>query len=1159
MKQENARNEFLTRATRALFALIAVLYVFQTFSHAGEGAPPALSVSHDRVYELSGKWRFLAGDSPDYSSPSLDDSAWPMIYSHLPWNAVPEFADHTGNSWYRKTVILDRADSNYALAVSQHYRGAAFYINGNFIHGTRPFDPDGNTPPIIGKTDLIKVPAGYLKTGSNLIAIRTGCLNGSGGFFYAIKFGSYGAAKREWLQYMIWYSLLGAVCIFLFCLFLVFYYNRKTERYYLHFSIFSLSLGLWIYGLQGIALWIVDRQWVYIISTYGGAILVPVTLLNFVHSFLNLPKSRITKGFQIIYGILFAALLFEFFTTFHILFYNKYLYDLFILSCLIAFIYAVILCIKGVRNKRPFSSYLLTGTGLFLFSYLMSILKFLDVFDSPQVLVEGFVTMAVIFTASLASRFSRVHSDLEKAHSDLVVLDRMKDEFMATTSHELRTPLHGIIGISESLKDGSLGPVNKRQRDNLELMHSSAVKLTGLVNNILDFSRIKAGRADLYLEKIDPGELIDSVVSLFMVIADPEKISIEKDIKNLPSVVADRNRIHQLLINLIGNAVKFTGEGTVKISALENDGVISISVSDTGPGIEKGHLERIWNPFEQAESSDARLHSGVGLGLAIVKEIAEMHRGRMRVESRPGRGSVFTFELPVNADIEGIAVPESGAPVKEQPTQADIIAAGEEMLSGVIDLAGPKIGGERATILAVDDDITNLQVIMNVCGSKGYDIKTARTGAEALDIIKDEKIDLVLLDIMLPGMSGYEVCEKIIKGTDDFLPVIMVSARNQIQDIIRGFGAGGHDYITKPFDRQELIKRIETHLSIRRMLEKEKALNLDLNIYRHIVSSSGEFIMCIDNAMRLIIINPALLKALGSSHENLPGITVNKFFGDLYDEYGMEELFARSLRGEEVHGEGWYEIPGIGRAFLLYSMYPCIDDLGEIQGIVVNARDVTERMRLEGALAGISERERRQIGMELHDGLSHHLLGLAIKSKVLSDELEEGDMRSLAEEASLIKTGINSAIEQTRNLARGLFPVNMEDNSLRAIIEEIRDNVKATHNISCELELDGAVKVEDVSRRINLYYIIQEAVLNAVKHAGAGKIKIALLSRDDLVTLRVEDNGKGFNGSTASGKGMGLSIMKFRARMIGAAINIKSTPRGGTVMTVKFKKQGSTF
>jgi two-component system sensor histidine kinase ChiS len=393
-------------------------------------------------------------------------------------------------------------------------------------------------------------------------------------------------------------------------------------------------------------------------------------------------------------------------------------------------------------------------------------------------------------------------------------IDKLKDDFLANTSHELRTPLNGIIGLAESLLDAPGENVSEKTRANLAMIIASGRRLASLVNDILDFSKLK--RQDLHIQKkpIDMRVLTDLVLKFNEPLLRKKNLLLKNEIApNTPPVEGDENRLQQIMHNLIGNAVKFTPAGSVTVSAREKNGMVAIAIADTGIGIPKDKFDRIFQSFEQAEASIAREYSGTGLGLAITKQLVELHGGEISVESEVGKGSTFTFTLPKSEATEVV----SSEVLKSEV--ARIRQAGQvaptSVLKSVEGKAGHAASNGEFRILVVDDEPINQQVLANHLALANYEFTQAFNGEEALKAIEGTKFDLVLLDIMMPRMSGYEVCQRLRQQyLPAELPVIMVTAKDQVSDLLEGLSSGANDYIAKPFYKDELLARLKTHLNL---------------------------------------------------------------------------------------------------------------------------------------------------------------------------------------------------------------------------------------------------------------------------------------------------------------------------------------------------------
>ncbi len=452
--------------------------------------------------------------------------------------------------------------------------------------------------------------------------------------------------------------------------------------------------------------------------------------------------------------------------------------------------------------------------GLFVFHEILINLGLLP--WSPPNVHWGTLIFFISLGIILEHKFSKVHrkladysKELEEKNISLQQVDKLKDEFLANTSHELRTPLNGIIGIAESILDGVAGPVSSTLKKNLLMIVISGRRLASLVNDILDFSQLKHKNIELKLKAVGIKDITELLFALSEPLIRKKQLKLINNISDaLPPVYADEDRLEQIMYNLIGNAIKFTEKGFIEVRAeLEND-FMAITVIDTGIGIPENRLEEIFESFEQGDGSVSREYGGTGLGLTITKQLVELHRGKISVKSILGKGSEFRFTLPVAISGEN--------DISEKSVKLTI--PDFYMVPLVDDSGNDLIVNNPGSfkVLIVDDEPVNLQVLSNHLSLHNYSISQAMNGAEALEIIENGlKPDLIILDIMMPKMSGYEVCKKIRETYPTFeLPVVLLTAKNQISDLVEGFDSGANDYLTKPISKNELLTRIKTHIEL---------------------------------------------------------------------------------------------------------------------------------------------------------------------------------------------------------------------------------------------------------------------------------------------------------------------------------------------------------
>ncbi len=381
---------------------------------------------------------------------------------------------------------------------------------------------------------------------------------------------------------------------------------------------------------------------------------------------------------------------------------------------------------------------------------------------------------------------------LAQVNEELRRLDELKSEFLAMVSHELRTPLTAIIGYSRLLMRQVYGPLTAKQIEQQEAIFRSAQRLTDLINDLLDVSRLEAGRIEIQPRATDARLTAEQVISVVRVAAQAKQIRITNDLPaDLPPALADPTRLHQILVNLVGNAVKFTPPGgAVRVHGDVHKEQLWIAVEDTGVGIARDELARIWDPFYQVESPMHRRHGGSGLGLAIVRRLVELHGGLVRAESEGhNTGSRFIFTLPVAAT----PVPAESEPVPE-PTFEPILAG--------------------RSVLILEDEEHNQKlmraVVEEILGGKAWVCEDGRSGvSQALD----SPPALILLDLMLPDVSGWEVARRLREHPRTrTVPIIAVSALARVQEREAAIHAGCDAYLTKPFTPDDLARLIAVTL-----------------------------------------------------------------------------------------------------------------------------------------------------------------------------------------------------------------------------------------------------------------------------------------------------------------------------------------------------------
>ena len=460
------------------------------------------------------------------------------------------------------------------------------------------------------------------------------------------------------------------------------------------------------------------------------------------------------------------------------------------------------------------------------------------------------------------AEIEHARQEIEERARQLDLASRYKSQFLANVSHELRTPLNSLLILARLLAENPAANLTSKQVEYANVIHSSGSDLLLLINDILDLSRVEAGKLDVHPEPFALGSLAEDLRTVFEPLAAEKRLEfVVASAPDVPAeVVTDRQRLRQVLHNLLSNAVKFTPQGRVELRIRRETPQIpgaepglAFSVSDTGIGISDDSLKTIFEAFQQGDGTTSRRYGGTGLGLAISREVAAVLGGRITAQSVPGGGSTFTLYLPASYqgsdDVRGNLAPEeprvvppsraaaanpapaaaadrppglNGASTPANGTPATSTVAASTGTNGTVNGAaanatatnGPHAGLNGRRVLVVDDDLRNVFAITSVLELYGLTVVHAPSGQQGIDTLRaDQDIDLVLMDVMMPEMDGYTTTAAIRKMPEFAdLPVIAVTARAMQGDRDKSLAAGATDYVTKPVDTEELLGCIKRWL-----------------------------------------------------------------------------------------------------------------------------------------------------------------------------------------------------------------------------------------------------------------------------------------------------------------------------------------------------------
>lgn len=825
MKNRKALTLILLAIT--LLTTYFVLHSFRVFDSSSFAATNGvLSLQHwdpedEGIIVLDGEWDFYPDElivpRPDDNVFERYENKRQSIPVPAAWNQHKgDNATPYGTGTYRLLIGLPK-DDRYGIKLNTIRNANRVYVNGEELGSAGV--PSASTDEYRFDYKKYVVLGNSVNHQIELVILVANYDYAVGGIVSPLHFGlADQILSKQGRDKFIEAFLISGYLLFSFIYFTTYLQHKRKFQYELYFSLFSLA--------QAVHISTINERWIYLLfpefgpSSQVAIQAVSLTLfvlffLLFVYHFFNLSASKkIVMGLSALLGLQALAVCA---LGLSIDLMTKAPFTLIQLivsgTTAIGYVYIFIMLLKAYKQKTDESDYVLIVVFTFgFYGVLLAIVLLFEVnIEMPSLLL--FLIMVMSLALLMSRRSQQAYHKVEELSKELLEFDRVKDEFLVKTSHELGTPLHGIMNLSQSLLEGVEGPLKRKQHESVILIHSVSRRLAGLVKDLLFISKIKHGEVSFTSRPIDIRIIEEVLAEIAYVMPPALPVKLINTIpENLPLVYTDEQKLKQVFFNLLHNAIKFTKEGTITISAGIRGQHMHVSVEDTGPGISAEYHDLIFTTFYQVESSRDRESEGLGLGLSITKEIVESGGGRIGVTSETGKGSCFTFTIPL-------------ATHKQQIEHNEIIRneAGEQTASSEVnkrEIKHPQVilptkvkGAKPYTILVVDDEPANLKVLIDMLQSLQYSVIAVGSGQEALDIVAAEKVDLLILDLMMPHMTGYEVC-KMIRQEQDLvdLPVIMLTAAGQLSDLVVSFRLGANDHLQKPVHLKELEMRIESLL-----------------------------------------------------------------------------------------------------------------------------------------------------------------------------------------------------------------------------------------------------------------------------------------------------------------------------------------------------------
>ncbi|MEW9555061.1 SpoIIE family protein phosphatase [Nonomuraea sp. NPDC050783] len=582
---------------------------------------------------------------------------------------------------------------------------------------------------------------------------------------------------------------------------------------------------------------------------------------------------------------------------------------------------------------------------------------------------RGFIELAAGHVATGISS-ARSYQAQQRRAEELAELDRAKTVFFSNISHEFRTPLTLIMGPVQELRN-TLADAGPQVGQDLEVVHRNALRLGKLVNTLLDFSRIEAGRMQARYEPVDLAAVTAELASVFRSAIDRAGLSFEVSCPPLAEPVhIDRSMWEKVVLNLLSNALKFTFEGSISVSVREQDGHAVVSIADTGIGIPAAELPRLFERFHRIESARSRSNEGSGIGLALVQELVGLHGGTITAESTEGAGTTFTIRLPFgSAHLPADSLVPAGATEAVSATADPFVQEalrwlpeGDSATGAAGDVstgAGPSAtGGPPPRVLIADDNSDMREYLVRLLKGAGYRVTAVNDGLDALDAVRADAPDLVVSDVMMPRLDGLALVSALRSDPRTAgVPVLLLSARAGQEAAIEGLAAGADDYLVKPFSAAELLARARANVELARLRNHHNRWR------KAMIDSLQEAFFVTDEGGSVIEINSAFTDILGYGPEGLPYTPIHPWWPDEHADPQGHAMVAAAF-GRLVHeGRGSSVIPVTHRdghqVWIAVTFNGVTDPDTGRRHVVGTMRDVTAEhymVQRESALAALSMR-----------------------------------------------------------------------------------------------------------------------------------------------------------------------------------------------------------
>ncbi|WP_107948428.1 ATP-binding protein [Lysinibacillus parviboronicapiens] len=766
--------------------------------------------SDDNVFYLNGEWLYYPGLLLATTNSNHSMATFPLEKSVLSIPQRDSKAKTQQFGTYRLKILLDDNDSSdnqYAIRIPAIPTASELYVNGKLVGKSGTVATDAN----IHKGQAAPYTVYFTEKESEIdILLQVSNFDTPANTVINKRISFTSASAMTHYQTITELSLATiSVIIIMYALFSIlvylFIYRKKIVLLFTVGFLLPLTDELITYDRSFLDWLHLDYVWslklsniIYLGASFFFVQFMRVLLVKYQHA-------KCFRWFSTLYALgtlLIVLLPIQWLYAVNILFFILYI---------VSFLYVVVLALREYVANQTTSAFLAFTALATTNGIIWGLIKTTYVLDIPFYPFD-YLMIVLGFTGYWFKRFYINTQQINRLVADLQKDDEQKDEFLASSAQKLWSPMNKMITLGQSIYENPNNLLISEDKHNLKYLIDIGRSMSFTLNDILDFTRLKEGTLYLHTKNVNILGTVSGVFDMLRFITEGKQIQMTSSIsRSFPHVVADENRLIQILFNLLHNAIKYTGAGFIEISARTEKNMAIIHIRDTGLGMDGDLQNRLFSPYEQGNVAD----EGIGIGLFVCKQLIELHGGTLQIQSIPHKGSDVMFTLPL----------------AEESTVADealcAYQAADSLPSESLHAEVPSTA-HHFKILMVDDDPVNLRIMRSLFVSTEYDVTTVTTSEKAMELLPRHNWDLIIIDAMLPYISGYALIEFIREHYSVLeLPILLLTARNYPEDVYTGFAHGANDYVSKPINSLELKVRaralIDLKYSIHQRLQLETA------------------------------------------------------------------------------------------------------------------------------------------------------------------------------------------------------------------------------------------------------------------------------------------------------------------------------------------------